>query len=323
MNKVHSLGLGLIVSAIIFTGCGGGGSSSVEGSSISFPKNAPLAKANLENGKKVRDATARKQTNGLVSLNSVSSNSKLNLAIFSSKLSQKISNSTKNFTNHTYSLNQTISNSEDCNSGKIIYSGSGDDVNGVNLTINFANCNNGSETMNGKMSLTAKNYDYNAEDFKKATMKFTTDFTVKNNYDNSVAKIVTGSKMIKNVSSYVYNNVPEYFKLNITIKAQSSTDFYGMEDCEYYFYNNLNTLEMYQTKGKIYIDNLSSYVEYDKEGYDMSQTPFVFNSDGTLQNGGEVRYNMANKGKVKIVVEDNEAKTYVDTDGDGSYDLSE
>ena len=77
---------------------------------------------------------------------------------------------------------------------------------------------------------------------------------------------------------------------------------------------------MYQTQGKIYIDNLNSFVNYDTT-YDMSQTPFVFSYKGLLS--GEARYNMSSGGKVKIVAESNKAVTYVDANGDGVYELRE
>jgi hypothetical protein len=81
---------------------------------------------------------------------------------------------------------------------------------------------------------------------------------------------------------------------------------------------------MYQTKGRIYIDNLASYVTYDTT-YDMSKTPFVFNKNGTIKNDdGEARYNMSGNGKVKIIAsqEDDGVKIYIDEDGDGVYSLN-
>jgi hypothetical protein len=57
----------------------------------------------------------------------------------------------------------------------------------------------------------------------------------------------------------------------------------------------------------------------------MSKTPFVFNKDGTVKNdNGEARYNMSGNGKVKIIAskKDGGVKTYIDKNGDGTYELS-
>jgi hypothetical protein len=67
---------------------------------------------------------------------------------------------------------------------------------------------------------------------------------------------------------------------------------------------------------------LTAYVDYD-ESYDMSLTPFIFDIDSGEILSGEAHFLMANGGKTKIVGTGGEPITYVDSDGDGIYELIE
>ena len=317
-----------LVLGIGFSGCGGGGGGSSSGSTsgLSFPSNAVKAKPTLENGKKVKDVVATNQareSSGLISgLNSIDTNSKLNTALFSSKISTIIFKHTKNINLQSYSLNEAVNQTYNCSGGGTIsYNGNGDDINGGTITMVANNCSEYDVKMNGSVYATIGNYDSSADDFKDYTIKYTTDFDVA--IGNSVIKIFKNSYEAINITKFDEYGGIQDFKFSETLKATAGSESYGVQDGIYYFkINNVNDLEMYQTSGKVYINNLASYVNCDTT-YDMSKTPFVFSGySGTLQSG-EARYNMSGSGKVKIVVESNEAKTYVDADGDGTYELHE
>ena len=327
MKKIKSLGLSLVViSTLGFTGCGGGGGSSSGTTSGSlFPSNAVKAKPTLENGEKVKDVVATNQVGEtselLSSLNSIDTNSKLNTALLSSKISTIILKHTKNINLQSYSLNEAVNETDNCSGGGTIsYNGNGDDANGGTVTITANNCIENSIKMNGSVYATIGNYDSSADDFKDYTIKYTTDFDVV--ADNSVIKIFKNSYEAINITKFDEYGDPQDFKLSTSLQATDGSESYGVQDGTYYCKMDNNDLIMYQTSGKVYINNLASYVDYDTD-YDMSQTPFVFSGYyGTLQSG-EARYNMANGGKVKIVAESNVAKAYVDADGDGTYELHE
>lgn len=322
LSYISGFGLALVLS-IGLNGCGGGGGGSSSGSTsgLSFPSNAVVAKPTLANGEKVKDATATNQIEGVPGLNSVDTNSKLNTALLSSKISTIMFKYTKNINFQSYALNEAVNETDNCSGGGTIsYSGNGDDTHGGSVTVTANNCNGRYEKINGSMYMTIGNYDSSADNFKDYTIKFTTDFTVTNLSDSSVEKISKNSYMAINTTAFDSYGDMKDFKLSMSLQATDGSEYYGLQDCVFYYNKAGSDLEMYQTKGRIYIDNLASYVNYDTN-YDMSQTPFVFSGYyGTLQSG-EARYNMSSNGKVKIVVESNEAKTYVDADGDGTYEL--
>ena len=324
MKKIKSLGLSLaVISTLGFTGCGGGGgSSSGATSGLSFPSNAVSAAPTLANGQKVEDATATNQTSGIPLLNGVNSNSKLNVGLLGSQLTTSLAKKIKNIDLNAYSLNEVVDETSNCSGGGTMhYSGSGDDTSGGTFTFAATNCKEGNEKINGSIYASISNKDATSGEFKDISIKFTSDFTVTNLSDSSLAKISKNSYFNVNSTSWDSSGDPKNFKLSMSMIATDGSQSYGIQDAIFYFTSNGSNASMYQTTGKIYIDNLASYVNYDTS-YDMSQTPFVFDYYGNLTSG-EGHYNMANNGKVKIVAKSNEAKTYVDADGDGTYELSE
>jgi hypothetical protein len=86
--------------------------------------------------------------------------------------------------------------------------------------------------------------------------------------------------------------------------------------------NILYPYEMYYMSGRFFIDNLTAYADYD-ESWDMSLTPFIFDSNSGELLSGEARFDLANGGKARIVGTGGEPMTYVDADGDGYFELSE
>ena len=332
--RYKNLGMSLAVSSLLglgLIGCGGGSSSNNSTSSetttstsgTTFPTNAVVAEATLENGQKVEDVVSTNQSSVLPTLNSVVSASKLNIPLLTNKVSSSIIKNFENSNIENYALNEIINESENCsNGGTISINGSGDETTGGTITISYNDCIEDGSKMNGSITGTISNYDSNVDDFKDYYIMFNTDFTVSNTSDGSFAKITKDSSYTMNILSFdEYENANKY-KLNMSIIATDGTESHGMKDASFIFEEiNYSTISMYQTEGKIYINNLTSYVDYDTS-YDMSLTPFTFGSYDNILSG-EARYNMSNSSKLKIVVEDNEAITYIDADGDGTYELSE
>jgi len=312
----------LVTVSFLLVGCGGGGGSSSSDTAMSFPSDATSAKPTLENGKKVEDAVASNQNSGLPSLNKVNNNTSLNSALLTKDISENLSKSIRGLKFNSYSLNRTINEQENCsNGGTIAYSGSGDE-HGGDITLNLNQCNNGQQLLNGSVYVNISNYDSQADEFKDISMKFTSDYTVKNQYNNKTVTIYNGSYFNMNVIKFNNYNEASKYKLSMSIKASDGTNQYGLKDAIYYFQEENSETSMYQTAGRIYINNLASYVDYDTS-YDMSQTPFVYQYNGHVPVRGEARYIMENNAKVKIVAENNDVITYVDSDGDGVYELSE
>lgn len=313
----------LIASA--FVGCGGSGSSTPDTTSgLNFPSNAVIAEPTLDNGKKVRDAVVGSQnvnSNSFI-LNSVDDNSK---NIDTTFVSNNILMTLHKYIEYkkSYSLNEVINETENCSGGGTISAQGNENVgDSAYATVSFDNCIENNIKMNGKMYITANNYDNNVDEYKNYNIDFTTDFTAINLSDNSTLNVKKGSNISEQVIDFDEYESPKDYKVLETIQGTYDGKSFGEKDCEFYATLNQSNgkLKIYQTKGRVYIDNLASYVDYDAN-YDMSKTPFVYNLYDYSLESGEARYNMANNGKVKIVVESNEPKVYVDANGDGNYEL--
>lgn len=321
MGNLKYIGVSLAIALSLgISGCGGGGGSSSTGdtSGLSFPSNAVVAEPTLANGILVEDAVATDQTTGVPLLNSVDVNSKFNVALLGNEVSNTISKHIKDININSYSLNETINETYSCQSGgSYSVSGSGTQYVSAAMTMNFNQCNQGGVISNGSVYASISNYDSNADDYKDISIRFTSDFT--GTAGSTVAKISKNSYINVNVLTYAYGSKAT-FKLAMSMQATDGTIYFGQKDSIYYFSTDGYNTQMYQTQGKVYINNLVSYVDYDTS-YDMSQTPFVFN--GSSITSGEARYKMSGSGKVKIIVQSNNPITYIDADGDGTYELSE
>jgi hypothetical protein len=336
MKNINIKSLGLSLAVIVTFGLSGC-SSSVEKSSsggatsndVSFPKNAVKSKATQKNAKLVKDATATNQKGGVGGLlNSVSDDSKMNTALLTNQISQNISRYIEDVNLQTYSLNAVVNNTQSCGGGgTLTISGEIIEKTGMALSMTARNCNDTIVKMNGSVDFTISGYNSDNNLFKDMSLNFTSDFEATQLATSEYAKIIKNSKFIFKSETGGYTKLRKY-SLDITMLATDNNKKYGLQDCKYYFYetgeNEDNEVKMYQTKGRVYINNLASYVTYDTT-YDMSKTPFVFNKNGTLKNdNGEARYNMSGNGKVKIIAskEDGGVKTYIDENGDGTYELS-
>lgn len=305
----------LVSSAVCATliGCGGGSSSSESTSvgSIAFPTTATTAEPTLENGQKVEEVVAQDQST-LYAINAVSSESNTNMTLTTLKIGDVVK---ENAHFDFYALNETINETEVCdNGGSLNYTGSGSETSGGSVTMTFNNCEMDGATINGNIQADISGYNASYYDFSTYEMTYLTDVTI--SYDSISAKTYQGSTVKMEMidwSNYI-------IKLSMSVTSDIGGTIAGQQDSIYYIDAYSYYPSMYQTQGRIYIDNLASYVDYDTS-YDMSQTPFVFDYSGLAS--GEAHYNMANGGKLKIVAQNYEAITYVDADGDGTYELIE
>lgn len=316
MKKIAYMSSLLIIS-LTFIACGGGGSGSSSNSgTISFPANSTQAEPTVENGEKVESATTTNQSSSVPGLNSINSDTKINLSAIGSNIFKQIQDINKRIDLSPDALNATYRDEEACsNGGKISFVGSSYDS-GLYMTYTLSNCKEGSETSNGILHIA---YTNNVNGlYTNWLIKYLTDFT----YIDSVGTVNISKNSftqidVEKVDSS--NNILDY-KYTTSFQATYGSEYFGLKDCVYYYKTNGLYIDSYQTQGKVYIDNFSSYVDYDTS-YDMSQTPFRFY--GTSLISGEARYLMSKKGRLKIKVEAYTPVTYVDADGDGVYELSE
>ena len=319
MKKIKYLKLSLpIISVLGFFACS---YSPSENNNLSFPSNSVNAESTLENGEKVRDIAAKNQKGNIIGLNSVNNNSKINMALLTNQIAQNISKEIKNVNLETYSLNQVINETKNCSSGGTIkISGNSIEKNSIILNATANDCNKSGVIINGTVHFDISDYDNNSGKFKKMSLKFTSDFEVRQ-ANNEYARIYKNSIFIINSRTGGYGALGQY-SLDMTIQATDETvKRFGLENCKFDFNETSDQIFMYQREGKLYLDNLSSYVIYDTS-YDMSETPFIFNKTGdkTVQSG-EARFKMSGNGKVKIIAESGKTKIYIDVDGDGTYEL--
>lgn len=315
MKKIKALGLSLaVISTLGLVGCGsdsssGGNSSS--SSSLSFPSNAVSAAPTIDNGKKVKEVVAQNQQSAY-SINAVSNSGSQNVALTMKKINDFVNK--QDYLN-TYSLNETVDETDPClDGGTTHYSGSGNDIDGGTITMTFNQCNEYGTTIDGKIFTTMSNYNSTYDDYAKIDVKYLSDLTV------STTEL--SAKILKNSTENLEMNFEtSTMKMKISAISEINGIKNGQQNAVYYFdLSSSSNISMYQTAGKVFIDDLASYVTYDTS-YDMSDTPFVFSGSGL--DSGEAHYIMANGGNVKIVSENGAAKTYVDADGDGTYELSE
>jgi len=343
-TSLRVLGISLVASAL-FVGCGGSSSSGgvKEGPSnnpttepttdpTTEPAEPVMAAPTIENGVKVRNAVAGSNKGVVSGLNSVSSSSELNAGLEGVSLSKSLMKYVKVANVVPYSLNQTVDRVEDCaESGTIRYTGTFQGKEGGTMTVVADHCDEGDDYINGEYSVAYRDFDDEIKEFKYYEVEFITDIDQRNEWKRFSATSSAGSTMKVEVMDFDDEGYKENYKLTVTKESTDGVKKYKLKDCVYYIKEGLDYTEMYQTEGTVYIDNLESYVTYDTT-YDMSKTPFIFREDDGVLFRGEARYNMSGNGKVKVVAADNEtkydvnveeAKVYVDSDGDGVYELSE
>jgi len=312
MDFIKQSVLTLSVATIFMTGCGST-TDSISGSSTVFPSDATTAEPTVENGEEVRDVVAQDQNLNLSLTSNDSQNSNIILAL------ENIYKSIEDINGDSTVTRAVVdSGSNDCpNGGTYKYSVSGSEDDAI-FSVEYDQCDMYGVFYDGAITMHEKSYDESTMSYKYSETEFVTDFTMEYNGQNM--KIYKGGTMDMEVlSTDEYGSINK-MKLGISMITEVGDKKSGQKDASYIVENiDSYTSSMYQTAGRIYINNLESYVDYDTS-YDMSQTPFVFNNKVLVS--GESHFNM-DGGKLKIKVENNQARVYVDSDNDGVYELSE
>lgn len=264
------------------------------------------AAATIENADKVKEIVAKNQ--------------KEQYDIFA--ITQKINTtSTRNFNMRNYTLKQSFSTNEACSGGgSIDYTYAGTEEN-PEIAISYNNCTESDIFMNGKVFTIASGYNEIYGNHTNFDITFTSDMIVQDSESKIDINILSSANvkmLFTNVTAY---NEADNLKMTLNLTADINGLTQRQEDSIYYFDLSSNEESMYQTAGRIYIDELASYVDYATD-YNMTKTPFIFSGDASLIDG-EARYTMADGSQLKIVVEDAQAVSYIDVDGDGVYELSE
>ena len=314
-RKMKKIFLIMFVSNALISCGGGGGGQSIN--SLDFT-NATMAIPTLENGEKVEETVAVNQQNQY-SINSVS-NSSTNNSVF---IFHKLTNSFNQFKLIVpYSLNAV--ESINCNYGGSatvnIDGNMGDES--VVAIVAYADCAL-IEGMTISGTIHTSLSDYNSGDYDKGEYTYITNVDLVINDPSLGATSATILAGTRQEVSYLERSL---FGFTIDMKITSGQIIngvrVGMENANVQSKLSFSSYEMFYRSGRFYISDLTAYADYD-ESYDMSLTPFIFDIDTGEILSGEAHFLMANGGKTKIVGTGGEPITYVDSDGDGIYELIE
>jgi hypothetical protein len=288
--KNFKLSANIILATALFLGGCGDDSPNGNYEEISFPSNSTKAPATITNAQKVEAVVTAKDIQNLTGINKLSEDSAINTTQLALKSAEIIKDSIE-YNKYTQDLG-----TESCTNGGTIHttvSASLTSTNGA-YTTTYNQCNQNGTITNGTIEYTASLTDYANDDLDSLHIYFITDFTIQDTSNGSVANI-------KRNSNFTISTLSDRVKLNVSLQATNGTKYYGQKNATYYIYDRGNNTYIYQTQGRIYINNLNNYVDYDTS-YNMSQTPFEYDNNGVLISG-EAHYLMANNGKLKIKVE--------------------
>ncbi len=265
---MKSIKLNLYISLLGLTlvACDSGG-----GSTGSSNIDASIAEPTITNGRKVASIVATDQTQSGISLalNSVSENSTTNTPLLLNQLQSLISMDYSKAKPYNYALNQVVSGSENCPSGgSVKYSGEANDTTGGTVSVTYQQCQDGNTVLNGSVRMTLSNYNVAAENFRNTEMNFTSDFTTKDLSSGGSVTIHKNSLYKGTVREFDRDGDVKKLKMEFTATVSSGSEKSSQENAIYYIKLGNRSNAMYQTAGRIFIDNLASYVDYDSS-YDI------------------------------------------------------
>lgn len=282
------LGAISICTAVFMSGCGGGGSSS--GGNSGLPAlDVPAAEATQANGEEAVDTILGMDGYasgiGFLSASSSESSKGFDLVSFGIEQGKRLQSA-----DLSYALNASDSYTYDCyDSGSISYSVSYSSSS-VSGTITYDHCVEYGVAMNGqiKMSETGDLENYVLDTLAES---FTTDFTI--DYGDSVYTIHKGTYIDYDFSTFDYWNDVDagVVKSSLWISYGDLNYRYddltvGFEDDYYY-----GEFTRCYKAGRIYVNNLSGYLDIDST-YDSScSDPFVwdyYNSYGLVSGSMEL-----------------------------------
>ena len=195
-------------------------------------------------------------------------------------------------------------------SGSILMAGTLDDTtNAVDFTMTFNACDQGGVSMNGAIRFAGSMTDFAN---KVGSFTLTIPTTVTMAYATDSVSIASGTSIA------VVNDGTDA-TLTQTIKVTYNSETYACDNVVWL--RNNNSGDMYQESGRDYFNNLANYVDYD-DAYDMSATPFTFDSND-LVNSGTIQYKFSNGAKIRITVTSSTTATVeIDSTGDGTFETS-
>lgn len=320
--KKNYLSLAVITAlSIVFTGCGssssdGGGS----GSSLSFPSDAVQVEVNNEEtATDVTEAVFDESGANATSLFSITDSNKVAIGTIVKNIKDIVK---KTDTYESHALNETYSDSYDCAyGGSYSFSMSGSEEN-YSGTLTYSNCSMyGDNLINGKMSMSASNYDEDADNYETYKYSFVTDTTFSSGDEYNV--IISSGSSVEETLTF---GESDYWGWSDIISSTSKTSIIVTANGEKYGAKDLVTVEdwdnysYYYTSGKIYINDLNGFVEVDTT-YDGSTTPYdTYNY--TLGNYGVGKFIGAGNSDITITQESSYYgyKVEVDTNNDGIVD---
>jgi hypothetical protein len=151
-----------------------------------------------------------------------------------------------------------------CESGELLK----DDISPNEIKYTYNNCLQSGYYYNGVI--------IRKKSGNKLEVKYDEDFTVKAEDSSSNLYINGGSEIVlEDLGSSKYK-----IELNIVYSADGKR--VGFKDVEFVY--NDNEKSMYQTKGRVYLNDLQEYALFDGN-YDMRYTPLVYDEDNTIVSG--------------------------------------
>jgi len=306
MKTITALLMALFM-AISFVGCGSDDDAAAPAPLL---PNATEASASVATGEAVAKSLVSTTDSPL---NSVQADQSANVARESYTMISSVIDNLKGVNpstslNAVQSFNETIACAD---GGSYTLSGSIDDVTyAYNITSNYNNCNEFGSISNGSITISGSITDLN-------NFYGSISFKVNSNYS-----YVVGSSSMTMYAGTNFNM--ELTAANTiftqTIKIDYNGELFGSENTRWVI-NNSN-FSMYQTSGREYLDNLTSYIDYDTT-WDMSLTPLTFiGSDVT---GGETQYKFANGAVMHLTVQSTNVvliEIYLNGDTSGVPDTS-
>jgi hypothetical protein len=298
-------------SALFFIGCGSGGGSSSTTSTDSYSTESVMAEPTISNSQEVADAVISNNPTSTSSITSLG----LNSAVQNRPNALSVSlNIVSNLKAENLPLNEAASQSVDCTDGGSITI-NGDYVNGGTILISYDKCKMGDTYINGNIAMDLAGYDANCG-YSEIDVKYLTDFTMQSSTLPAVT-IKAGSEIDMKYAYDAYCT-PTYINAYETSFFDFNNHKYGVEDLNTIMNIADTVTSWYYTKGKIYIDDLTKYVEVDPS-YDMSQTPFVYNYYNGYQSGKAV-FDMSDGAKTIIEIQNGSVVVGLDKNGDGTPD---
>jgi len=280
------------IASLMVIGCGGGGSV---GSKLNFD-NAAEAPANKETGKGVTDSLVNQLgANGnLGNLNGLER--KTNLERKARDVALELAKKAKH-----------VNRNENCASGGYVNINGDVDETGGTVTEDFHSCKLDGATINGKVKVNLK---FDDGDFAYAKLNFLNDLTV---------KAPGRSETIYKGSTIEYKkNSDEGMDIVSTMKLKANGKIYGQKGAKWHYFGLYGEVSASQIEGKIYFNNATEYVTYDKS-YDMKNTPIEFSAKHLFS--GEAHYITKNKGKIILkVIDEDIVEISIDKNGNGTID---